>query len=88
MRTSHRRLALAAALAAAFAALAPAAAAQAATSVQCNRVHQQAGNGYGILNNAQVNVPVNLGLGLSGTALSLLGAADGGTHTVTITCGN
>lgn len=64
--------------------------AQAATPASCHRVHQQSGNGYGILNNNQIYLPVDLGLNITDNALGILGAASaaGSTHNTTIDCGN
>ena len=82
MRTFRLAAVAVAALAGALL-LAPSAA-QAAPSASCHRVHQQSGPNYGLLNGTNVNIPVDVDLGLVGNALSLLG----GTSTVTVTCGN
>ena len=66
-------------------------AAQAAPNVSCNRIHQQSGPNYGILNGNNIAVPVDLGVNVSDLALGLLGGyatAAGGDNTVTVSCGN
>lgn len=88
-----RQLATTAALAAGIIATGAACnddAAQAAPAESCHRVHQSTGNGYGILNNTQVYLPIDLGLNVTDNALGILGFANaaGSTHNTRIDCGN
>lgn len=85
MRT-FRTAATALLLGAAVLAGAPAAA-YAATAPTCNHVHQTSGNGYGLLNNLQLNAPVDLGLNVTGNAFALLGSATASSAGGTTTCG-
>jgi hypothetical protein len=49
------------------------AAAYAAGPAACSSNQQTSGNGYGLLNNLQIGVPVSLGLNITDNALGLLG---------------
>lgn len=86
-RTTTTLAALAALAAGTLLALACPGTAQAAS---CHRVHQQSGNGYGILNNTQINLPVDLDLDITDNALGILGLAQATAagDSYTIHCGN
>jgi hypothetical protein len=83
MRRFLRTAATAVLLATAVIAGAPAA----AYAASCHHVQQTSGNGYGILNNLQVNLPVDIGLDITRNALGVLGvAASTGDDTSTTNC--